>query len=69
MSVGSHDRTAATPSDDMDVEGHGLDRVMGMDQLRRNERVATREHVEPELAPLTKRFPDLRSEAAKARRR
>ena len=28
-----------------------------------------REAVEPELAPLTKRFPDLRSEEAKARRR
>ncbi len=50
--------------DELDTTGHALDRAMGLDQLSRPGRAPSRERAEPELPPLTKRFPSMRPDPA-----
>lgn len=54
------DQPTRHEDEDLDVAGHGLDRAMGLDQLSRPTRAPSGERAEPELPPLTKRFPSMR---------
>jgi hypothetical protein len=47
---------------ELDTAGHALDRAMGLDQLNRPTRAPSGERAEPELPPLTRRFPSMRPE-------
>jgi hypothetical protein len=47
---------------ELDTAGHALDRAMGLDQLSRPTRAPSGERAEPELPPLTRRFPSMRPE-------
>lgn len=62
------DEPLPTPAtDEPDVEGHSVPRMMGMGQLTRpgtpagsSGRAAAGETAEPDLPPLTRRFPRMR---------
>jgi hypothetical protein len=52
-----------------DVEGHGLATALGLDALNRGGSRTVREQPEPELPPLTRRFPSLREGRAESPRK
>lgn len=62
-------------ADEPDVEGHSVPRAMGMDQLTRpgapagSMRRAPGESAEPELPPLTRRFPRMRDSGSRSPQR